>query len=419
MCACLSGPWASARGEDVRAALQRVADRMAQKYNMSLAAAYYSLEEQVEVASGFTDSGIGLGKPARRARPDDPYVWGSTTKMFTAPAVLQLVARGVLALADPISMHVDPILLRLNGTRLRDHFGSRIDEVRVEHLMHMTSGIADYDGAAFTRDQFLQREKAFGPVEILGRYVSPALEFAPGTRQAYCSTNYILLGLVLARHSHKVGTGWSWQSYDQMDVIPAPLRAAYSRSRFATAGPCADFTPVHGFLESYVDIDLPEQDVWNVSCVGGWTAGNFVGPVADVARFTYELYNRRRPSIVPADMQAHLTDFAPPRWPGRPFKFYGMGTFSLDWSIGDGEAYGHVGDTYGYQSQTTYFPDEDFVLAVATNVELGSQAQPADFTCAAYHEVLAARRGTASPTCTFHVPRRFIGKCSCSYDVVV
>ena len=43
-------------------------------------------------------------------------------------------------------------------------------------------------------------------------------------------------------------------------------------------------------------------------------------------------------------------------------KFYGMGTFNLDWSIGSGAAYGHVGDTYGYQSQTTYVPEDDFVI---------------------------------------------------------
>ena len=96
------------------------------------------------------------------------------------------------------------------------------------------------------------------------------------------------------------------------------------------------------------------------------------------------------------------------------FKFYGMGTFSLDWSIGDGEGYGHVGDTYGYQSQTTFFPAHDFVLTVATNVETTSQAQPADATCVGYHAVLAAMQGTPPPTCTFNVPHHFIGTCNCT-----
>lgn len=46
-----------------------------------------------------------------------------------------------------------------------------------------------------------------------------------------------------------------------------------------------------------------------MSCLGGWTAGNYLGSVADVARFTYELYNTKEPQIVSAQSQAHLTNF--------------------------------------------------------------------------------------------------------------
>lgn len=113
-------------------------------------------------------------------------------------------------------------------------------------------------------------------------------------------------------------------------------------------------------------------------------------------------------------MLAHMVNFtAPSRW-AHHFKFYGMGTFSLDWSIGGNQTgYGHVGDTYGYQSQTTYFPEHDFVLTIATNVETSNQAQPADFTCQAYNEIVVALSDGASPNCTFYVPHDFIGTCTC------
>merc|ERR1712100_125282 len=176
-----------------------------------------------------------------------------------------------------------------------------------------------------------------------------------------------------------------------MTVIPEALRKAFPNSKFVTKGTCQEHTPVHGFMESYSTASLPPQDVWNVSCVGGWTAGNYLGSTADVARFTYELYNTKGSSILTAGSQAKLIDFDVAEGVSagsRRRKFYGMGTFSLDWSTGDAEGYGHVGDTYGYQSQTTYFPGRDFVLSVATNVETNSQAQPADFVCQAYHEVL-------------------------------
>ena len=239
-------------------------------------------------------------------------VWGSTTKMITAPAVLQLVERGLVNLTDPISVHVDPILLHLNGTRLESHFGRAIHDVQVQHLLHMTSGIQDYDGEAFSAAQFANRSKAFGPVEILTRFVSPTLQFSPGSGQSYCSTNYILLGLVLATHYHRASSAWTWQQYDQTSVVPAALQKAFNHSLFVKEGPCSQFTPVHGFMGYYPSAQLPKQDVWDVSCLGGWTAGNYLGSVADIGRFTYELYNTKHPKIVSSHSQAHLTNFTVP-----------------------------------------------------------------------------------------------------------
>ena len=57
--------------------------------------------------------------------------------------------------------------------------------------------------------------------------------------------------------------------------------------------------------------------------------------------------------------------------------------------------------------------EDDFVLTVATNVETSSQAQPAEATCKLYHAIVAALKGGDDPQCSFAVPRRFIGTCSC------
>ena len=129
-----------------QAILQGVADEISARYNCSVAAAFQSRHAAVAVASGFTDAGLGMGTKTRRGLPADPYVWGSITKMFTGPAVLQLVERGVMRLDDPIGLHVDPLLQQLNGTTLADHFGPDINDVQVHHLLHMTSGVKDYDG---------------------------------------------------------------------------------------------------------------------------------------------------------------------------------------------------------------------------------------------------------------------------------
>jgi CubicO group peptidase (beta-lactamase class C family) len=326
---------AASTSDAIIAALQHVATDQSAKYNMSIALAFHqpsTSADPLAVAAGFTDSGLGLGTPTRRADPYDKYVWGSTTKMFTAPAVLQLVERGVVGLDDPCAKHIDPILQQLNGTTLASSLGADVASVTIRQLLHMESGVRDYDNANYTAAQFADRAHEFGPVETLG-FVEPGLRFPAGSRQSYCSANYVLLGLVLARHYHQQGAAaWSWQAYDQRTVIPDARQSLFPNSTFADAKPCSAWTPVHGFMGHYEGSDLPAQDVWDVSCVGGWTGGNYVGSVSDVARFTYDLYSLGGP-VVSAASQALLTNFTAAG--GGGFKFYGMGTFSLDW-------YGHT-----------------------------------------------------------------------------
>ena len=144
--------------------------------------------------------------------------------------------------------------LALGGnTTLASLFGPYVTEMTVFHLLHMTSGIRDYDRAAYTDDQFANRSRDFDPLTIVLEYSRRPLEFEPGTAQRYCSTNYVLLGLVLATHlggleaaATSLGAP-SWQSYDQMSVLPPSL--VLRASRFVDAGTCESVTPVHGFTE--------------------------------------------------------------------------------------------------------------------------------------------------------------------------
>ena len=425
----LAGTTAQAPEARIAAALQQVADHVAAKFNCSIAISYFLPGASglpganVSVAAGFTDAGLRLGKPTRAALPEDVYVYGSITKMFTAAAILQLIDAGKLAYADLVTSRVNAFLEAVNGTKLETLLGEGIRKVTIAELLHMTSGIGDYDGTKYTVDQFANFVHDFSPIEILRGYVPPLSPSAkPGTSQHYCSTNYILLGMVLAAQAWAEGGPASWQAYDQKaSVLPASLqRDLLLGSTFVDAGRCSAYTPVHGFLQSYVGVQPPiaSQDVWNVSCVGGWTAGNFIGPVGDVARFTHELY-RPGSQLVSAAAQQQMRNFSAPGTSSG--HFYGMGTFDLDWSIGavdgTGAAYGHVGDTYGYQSQSTFFHGlgpSGSALAVATNVETSSQAQPGEATCLGYHAVKAVLEGTPPPACTFVVPQRFIGKCTCT-----
>lgn len=56
-------------------------------------------------------------------------------------------------------------------------------QVKIHHLLHMTSGVSDYDGEAYAKAQFADRTHDFSPIEIIGNFVSPTLKSPPGTKQ--------------------------------------------------------------------------------------------------------------------------------------------------------------------------------------------------------------------------------------------
>lgn len=411
LAACLVGAASSA--DAVTEALRETCDEIVAKYDVSCSMAIYGSyggRQLDETASaGFIDSGLGLGPKEVAAKDDDVYVYGSITKMFTAAAIYRLVEKGVLGLDDSLAFHVDAMLpgaaslasaVLVNDT-------ARAGTVTLRDALHMRSGISDYDGKKYYDAQFSDPSRDFSPLDVLlGGFVNGSLEFTPGAYQDYSSTNYILLGLVAARYTVPGATddpAKAWREFDQRAAAVGTLSEA---STFVDAGACAAFTNVKGYMEQRRGATL---EVSNVSCVGGWTAGNFVGPIRDVAVFTNALYGLG--GVVSNKSLEDMTDFGDSR-----FKWYGAGTFDLSFSVGgDVPAVGHVGDTYGYQSQSTYFPDLGFTIAVATNAEMEAQAQPGDATCRAYHKVKTALGLAPKTTCDFAVPRgrRFMGTCEC------
>jgi CubicO group peptidase (beta-lactamase class C family) len=112
--------------------------------------------------------------------PDTLYDIGSVTKVMTATLVLQHVARGDLALDDPVADHVPDF-------RLDPPEATR--SVTVRHLLSHTSGIDRADGFADTGDGD----------DAVARYVAEVVAGAPllhppGERWSYCNAGYTVLG---------------------------------------------------------------------------------------------------------------------------------------------------------------------------------------------------------------------------------
>ena len=384
-----------------------------------------------KIAIGVQTGSQSLSAASDGGAEEELYVWGSVTKMLTGSGVLRAVERGMLKLDAPAAPHIDPMLAALGLGSMTDLFGADASQITPHHLGSMQSGVPDYDTAKpwprppqdpFRAKVYAHPSKEWDPVDILNvSWVATGqLDFRPGERTSYSSTNFVLLGLLLA----KVNGAAAWDKYDQLsalDALPPSRRALYDNVKLAVHGAPAHWTTVHGYdRTSYNGQNasrLPGTDVFQVKGVyGGWTASDVTARVADVARLAYDIFGRSGPRILqPASVQTMVPHNGAHSFP------YGFATFNLSraWGASAGgpknynEAYGHLGATYGYQSIVLYFPAADLALSIASNIETDDQIQPSDAACIAYNAVLAALQNKTEPTCKFVQSGYYGGRCDC------
>ncbi len=124
-----------------------------------------------------------------------PYFVASISKMYTATVIMQLVDEGKLDLSD----HIEKILthLRLDGI----HVYKGVDyshQLNIAHLLHQTSGLADYFAGGIVEDFKHNRDRAYSvdDVLVIARNLSPFAAPESG-RSFYSDTNYQLLGAII------------------------------------------------------------------------------------------------------------------------------------------------------------------------------------------------------------------------------
>lgn len=115
----------------------------------------------------------------------------SVSKTFTAAAVLMLEQNGLLSTEDFLSKYVPDF--------------PSADEMTIHHLLAHTSGITDINDLTEYEVVSLQRQT---PESLVALLKTKPLEFQPGEKYYYTSSNYAVLALVI----EKV-TGMSYGDY--------------------------------------------------------------------------------------------------------------------------------------------------------------------------------------------------------------
>jgi len=361
--------------------------------------------------------------------------------MWTGASIMQLVAEGKLALDEPMAPMVNAQLAAMKKAGfpgmdsfsvVSDLWGDAVNAVTVRNLLAMQSGIPDFDTANPSRSgKDLDSFRATVYAHPTKDYLEPALmsvpwvathklTSTPGEGFHYSSTNFGLLGLILAHHAGHA----DYRDFNQTAFMPASLATTAASVTWASHGSPIDNGVVPGFDRTDYNGQDPKTNPAGVPVGGvhgvfaGWTAADFVGPPSAVAELGYALWGKSSEL-----MPARYRDMMVPNLKSKSFMdaFYGLASQNVGlMGITGGRrgsdasvAYGHLGATYGYDSIFAYNPALDIGIAIASNIESMSQTQPSDAFCRVYNRVKNFLNKEAVQDCTYSTSGYYGGQCSC------
>lgn len=426
---------ASAGGgsDDIKALhkdLQDIVDLRAEKYNCTFSVAVKAPGMPILTIQ----SGAGVDDTTK-------YAWGSITKMWTGASIMQLVAQGKLDLKEPVAPIIDAQFAAMkkmgfpgmeNFTKLSDLFGAEVNTVTLRNLLAMQSGIPDFDTAnpsrtgpdrdPFRATVYANPSKDYLEPELLSEpwVATGKLTSKPGEGFHYSSTNFGLLGLILAHHAGVA----DYRHLNQSAFLPESFAEVAKTIGWAQTGSPQEHGVTPGFDRTDYNGQDPKKNPVGVPVVqvngvfAGWSAADFVGPPSAVAELGHALWGKDSLLVPPA-----YRDLMVPNMTTHDFEsaFYGLASQNVGlMGITGGSrkspystAYGHLGATYGYDSVFAYNPALDAGIAIGTNIETASQTQPSDAFCGVYNRVKNYLLQERVETCTYSTAGYYGGQCKC------
>jgi D-alanyl-D-alanine carboxypeptidase len=270
-----------------------------------------------------------------KATPDTPWVIGSITKTFVAALAFKLQEEGRLSLDDPISTWLPDVA---NGRK-----------ITLRMLLNHTSGLADYFWHPDYADLVYGRPTYHFTVdEIVALAAERAPVFAPGAKQEYSNTNYILAGRILeAVGGEPLATQLRTRFLDPLDLTSVVFQGDEEVPDGAAKGYWKD--------GSWVDwSDGTTLRPMTSAATVVWAAGALLSSVRDLLRWEAALYGGE---VLSSESLAQLLTFGPAG--------YGPGTRYQRMAGWDG--YGHGGSLRGFQAGMYRLPEAGVDVIVMTN----------------------------------------------------
>jgi CubicO group peptidase (beta-lactamase class C family) len=287
--------------------------------------------------------GYGLRDLAKRLPADTEtrYEIGSVTKQFTAAAILQLKAAGKIDLDATVVTYLPTV--------------PHAAEITVRQLLTHTTGLDDYVG--IPNFETLAGTPATSD-DIMARISAKPLAFTPGTRFAYSSTNYLILGRIV-----EVVTDQRWEDYLQHHLFE-PAGMTHSAT-IAQEGRLADMARGYVYAQGHTAASKPIAESW------AFSAGDIVSTAGDLAKWGEALSSGR--ILSPSDYEL-LT--SPARLADGSRSGYGFG-IKIDRFDGQPRIW-HDGNTNGFDASDQFFPSQGTRIIVLTNAADGGSDRIAE-----------------------------------------
>lgn len=266
--------------------------------------------------------------------PDSPttkFRLGSVTKQFTAACILLLEERGKLQIEDPIKKYLPDA-------------PAAWDQITIFNLLTHTSGIPNFTEFPDYRES---EAKPTTPEELVARFRTKPLDFAPGTSWHYSNSGYVLLGYLIEKIS-----GESYRKFLQ-DNIFSPLGmkdSGYDSNTEVIPQHAVGYAPGPSgpVVAGYIDMSIP------------LSAGGLYSTTGDLLRWEQALYGGKL--LTAASLRKMTTPFR---------ENYALGLGVLKTSNGD-RIFSHGGGIEGFNTWVGYLPALNVAVIVLANLNGGA-----------------------------------------------
>lgn len=286
--------------------------------------------------------GYGIAGPdGRPVTPQTPFILGSTSKSFTALAVMQLVEAGKIDLDAPVTTY-------LPWFRTNEEAASA--QITVRNLLHQNSGLPTYEGLLGIADNDQSDMALENGVRSLA---GAQLRHAAGQSYEYANENYNILGLIVQAVS-----GASYEDYVRSAIF-APLQMSHSAA--ALSDPAAtDLATGYRYWALWpVAFNAPYPRRMTPS-------GFLISSAEDMTHYLAALVND---GVYDSHQILSPQGIATLHTPGAkvgPTSSYGMG-WLIQNQAGSSRIW-HNGDVSNFHSNLLLLPDQGIGIVVLVNV---------------------------------------------------